>query len=71
MRTLDPQQRLYKFLEWGNKFSKERGYVRIWGALGRPVIIACHPSSMKRILKTAGTLKNISNIKFKVHHNLS
>lgn len=53
MRTLDPQQRLYKFLEWGNKFSKERGYVRIWGALGRPAIIACHPSSMKRILKTA------------------
>lgn len=53
MRKLDAQERLLKFVEWCNKYSQEKGYVRIWGAFGRPAIIACHPSSMKRILKTA------------------
>lgn len=53
MRTLEPHERLMKFLEWGNKFSKEKGYVRVWGSFWRPVIIACHPYSMKKILKTA------------------
>lgn len=53
MRNKEADERLQQFLDWGNQYSKEKGYVLLWGSFWRPTIVACHPFSMRRILKTA------------------
>jgi len=57
----DAEGRIMKFVEWANLYSKETGYYRIWANWTRPIIVICHPSSMKRILKTAEP-KHVSGI---------
>ncbi|KAL4240868.1 hypothetical protein ACF0H5_001653 [Mactra antiquata] len=53
MRKSGPEERLMQFVKWGNEHSKEKGYIVIWGSFGRPMLVPCHPSTMKKILKTA------------------
>ena len=52
--TEDPQQRLFQFLEWGNTYGKEKGFVRLFSLMYRPMLMPVHPDCMKKILKTAG-----------------
>jgi len=52
--TEDGHERMQQFVDWGNEHCPGHGYIRLWGSFWRPFIIACHPTSMKAILKTAG-----------------
>ena len=45
-------ERLQHFLDLCDK-----GYIRLWSVLFKPIIVICGPDSMKRILKTAGSLQ--------------
>ncbi|KAH3871925.1 cytochrome P450 4F1-like isoform X2 [Dreissena polymorpha] len=49
----DAHERLDMFIDWCNTYSREKGFVRLWSTFWRPLIVACHPSSMRSILKTA------------------
>ncbi|WAQ97456.1 CP4FE-like protein [Mya arenaria] len=49
----DGHDRMQVFVDWGNQYARAQGYLRLWGSFWRPVIVACHPTSMKKILKTA------------------
>ena len=54
----DAHERLDMFIDWCNTYSREKGFVRLWSTFWRPLIVACHPSSMRSILKTAGEWLN-------------
>lgn len=52
--TEDPSERLDQFVEWGNEYASEKGFMRLYSLLFRPMLVACHPYGMRKILKTAG-----------------
>lgn len=45
-------ERLQHFLDLCDKYG-DKGYIRLWSVLFKPIIVICGPDSMKRILKTA------------------
>ena len=49
-------ERLQHFLDLCDKYGN-KGYIRLWSVLFKPIIVICGPDSMKRILKTAGSLQ--------------